>query len=273
MLHDSLNYRVNIYVMPKNMLHMLYSHNTLKRISVQNRKEETAMNSWESSACAICIFPESHTAWSGWEGRRGTACVCCSVGNLIRRALVALQDWHLEFNVNCLSLSFTFWMICSGLWHCLCSVHSLKQSLSYFMLYRKKCEEIQHEEGRESNTSINGGKTEWWPHNGHWGRIQGRKRRAPPNPTTPCADSCKAQEDRENHGRIGIYLSRQSACLLPICTPSFTPPSHLPPFTTSQSHVGVNETWLYGSGTQEKSLLARRKPQSKNPPGRPTKSP
>ena len=34
------------------------------------------------------------------------------------------------------------------------------------MLYRKKCEEIQHEEGRESNTSVNGGKTEWWPNNG-----------------------------------------------------------------------------------------------------------
>lgn len=38
------------------MFHMLYSHNTLKKTALQNRKEETAMNSPRERSW-ICIFP------------------------------------------------------------------------------------------------------------------------------------------------------------------------------------------------------------------------
>ena len=72
MLHDSLNHQVNIYVTPKNMLHMLYSHNTLKKVSVQNRKEETAMNSLrEISPCYLHLPRESH--YVDWRRLGGQA--------------------------------------------------------------------------------------------------------------------------------------------------------------------------------------------------------
>ena len=73
------------------MLHMLYSHNTLKKVSVQNRKEETAMNSLREVSPCYLHLPRESTTWIGdvWEDRRGTGCVCYSMGNPIRRALVA----------------------------------------------------------------------------------------------------------------------------------------------------------------------------------------
>ena len=48
-------------MIPKATFYMLYSHNTLKKISVQNRKEETAINSpREISLNYLCLPREPH---------------------------------------------------------------------------------------------------------------------------------------------------------------------------------------------------------------------